>query len=87
MSTNEMSEELNFDLILSWINKFSIPYILKVLLSITFVINIITIFSSQTKLRMSVHNTTPKRKEIYKYEAPWPVYSMNWSVRPDKRFR
>ncbi|KAL0274192.1 UNVERIFIED_CONTAM: hypothetical protein PYX00_006673 [Menopon gallinae] len=29
----------------------------------------------------------PKRKEIYKYEASWPLYSMNWSVRPDKRFR
>ena len=29
----------------------------------------------------------PKRKEIYKYEAPWTVFSMNWSVRPDKRFR
>ena len=28
-----------------------------------------------------------KRKEIYKYEAQWTVYSMNWSVRPDKRFR
>ena len=28
-----------------------------------------------------------KRKEIYKYEAPWTVYSMNWSIRPDKRFR
>uniref|UniRef100_A0A1I8H8H1 DDB1- and CUL4-associated factor 7 n=2 Tax=Macrostomum lignano TaxID=282301 RepID=A0A1I8H8H1_9PLAT len=28
-----------------------------------------------------------KRKEIYKYEAPWPVYSMNWSARPDKGFR
>jgi hypothetical protein len=28
-----------------------------------------------------------KRKEIYKYTAPWTVYSMNWSVRPDKRFR
>ena len=28
-----------------------------------------------------------KRKEIYKYEAPWTVYSMNWSVRPDHRFR
>ena len=35
-----------------------------------------------------VPNTAPgKRKEIYKYEAPWTVYSMNWSVRPDKRFR
>lgn len=28
-----------------------------------------------------------KRKEIYKYKAPWTVYSMNWSIRPDKRFR
>lgn len=28
-----------------------------------------------------------KRKEIYKYEAPWTVYSMNWSIRSDKRFR
>merc|ERR1711970_1460487 len=28
-----------------------------------------------------------KRKEIYKYEAPWNVYAMNWSMRPDKRFR
>ena len=36
---------------------------------------------------MAVHGTTPKRKEIYKYEAPWPLYSMNWSVRPDKRYR
>lgn len=27
------------------------------------------------------------QKEIYKYEAPWPLYSMNWSVRPDKLFR
>lgn len=28
-----------------------------------------------------------KRKEIYKFEAQWPLYAMNWSVRPDKRFR
>ena len=28
-----------------------------------------------------------KRKEIYKYDAPWTIYGMNWSVRPDKRFR
>jgi WD repeat-containing protein 68 len=28
-----------------------------------------------------------KRKEIYKYNAPWTVYSMNWCQRPDKRFR
>lgn len=35
----------------------------------------------------SVGLTSGKRKEIYKYIAPWPLYSMNWSVRPDKRFR
>ena len=28
-----------------------------------------------------------KKKEIYKYIAPWTVYGMNWSVRQDKRFR
>ena len=46
---------------------------------------------------MAVHNATAgggggpagqqKRKEIYKYEAPWTVYSMNWSVKRDKKFR
>ncbi|XP_055328820.1 DDB1- and CUL4-associated factor 7-like isoform X2 [Paramacrobiotus metropolitanus] len=36
----------------------------------------------------SVNGTSStKRKEIYKYEAPWNVYAMNWSVRPDKKFR
>ena len=34
-----------------------------------------------------VNNPQAKRKEIYKYEAPWMVYAMNWSIRPDKRFR
>ena len=29
----------------------------------------------------------PKKKEIYKYMAPWTVFGMNWSVRQDKRFR
>ena len=28
-----------------------------------------------------------KKKEIYKYLAPWTVYAMNWSTRHDKRFR
>uniref|UniRef100_A0A915HXZ6 Uncharacterized protein n=1 Tax=Romanomermis culicivorax TaxID=13658 RepID=A0A915HXZ6_ROMCU len=28
-----------------------------------------------------------KRKEIYRYEAPWTAYAMNWSQRPDKKFR
>nr|CAD7396516.1 unnamed protein product [Timema poppensis] len=41
----------------------------------------------RVNLIMAVHGVPSKRKEIYKYEAPWPLYSMNWSVRPDKRFR
>ena len=50
------------------------------------------IFDTMTHI-MSVTGSVPgapppgKRKEIYKFEAPWTVYSMNWSVRPDKRFR
>ncbi|KAK9117771.1 hypothetical protein Sjap_016718 [Stephania japonica] len=28
-----------------------------------------------------------KRSEIYTYEAPWPIYAMNWSVRRDKKYR
>lgn len=24
---------------------------------------------------------------IYKYEAPWTIYGMHWSVRPDQKFR
>ena len=31
--------------------------------------------------------SNPRGKEIYKYTAPWPVYAMNWSFRPDHRFR
>lgn len=36
---------------------------------------------------LPTNNSQTKRKEIYKYEAPWMVYAMNWSIRPDKRFR
>lgn len=28
-----------------------------------------------------------KKKEIYTYEAPWPIYGMNWSSRQDKPYR
>lgn len=27
------------------------------------------------------------KKEIYSYDSPHMLYGMNWSVRPDKRFR
>ena len=43
--------------------------------------------TSNTTAPASVNGTSAKRKEIYKYEAPWNVYAMNWSVRPDKKFR
>ena len=38
---------------------------------------------------MATQHSPPgsKKKEIYKYLAPWTVYGMNWSVRQDKRFR
>ena len=36
---------------------------------------------------LSAQKEMPKRKEIYRYTAPWIVYAMNWSVRQDKRFR
>ena len=26
-------------------------------------------------------------KELYTFEAPWPVYGLAWSLRPDKKFR
>uniref|UniRef100_A0A1I8F6K8 WD_REPEATS_REGION domain-containing protein n=1 Tax=Macrostomum lignano TaxID=282301 RepID=A0A1I8F6K8_9PLAT len=41
----------------------------------------------QRRVSGGVAHGGAKRKEIYKYEAPWPVYSMNWSARPDKGFR
>lgn len=28
-----------------------------------------------------------KQKEIYTYDAPWPVYAINWSVRSDPRHK
>lgn len=31
--------------------------------------------------------STGKRKEIYKHEAAWNVFAMNWSARPNARFR
>lgn len=27
------------------------------------------------------------KKEIYTYQAPWLIYGMSWSTRPDKPFR
>eukprot|EP00961_Rhodomonas_salina_P076872 1031690-Rhodomonas_salina.2 len=27
------------------------------------------------------------KKEIFTYNAPWELYGMSWSVRPDKKFR
>ncbi|KAJ6225013.1 hypothetical protein RDWZM_003558 [Blomia tropicalis] len=56
-------------------------------------LKITTVFShAQTPMVMAVigsnqQQTMGKRKEIYKYDAPWNVYAMNWSTRIDKKFR
>jgi len=34
-----------------------------------------------------VEVTKDKKKEIYTYEAPWPIYGMNWSSRLDRPYR
>eukprot|EP01117_Protostelium_nocturnum_P013957 TRINITY_DN5262_c0_g1_i2.p1 TRINITY_DN5262_c0_g1~~TRINITY_DN5262_c0_g1_i2.p1 ORF type:complete len:327 (+),score=86.68 TRINITY_DN5262_c0_g1_i2:143-1123(+) len=28
-----------------------------------------------------------RRKEIYTYQSPWPIYGLSWSSRPNQRFR
>jgi len=30
---------------------------------------------------------TAEGRKVYTYDAPWPIYGMNWSVRPDQPFR
>lgn len=45
---------------------------------------------SSSSSSSSIASPTPglsEKKEIYTYEAPWLIYGMNWSVRPDQRFR
>ncbi len=39
------------------------------------------------KNEMAAQAADTKKKEIYTYEAPWQIYGMNWSVRPDQKFR
>lgn len=36
---------------------------------------------------MQTETTISDKKEIYTYEAKWLVYGMNWSVRPQEKFR
>lgn len=31
--------------------------------------------------------STQYKRELYTYDAPWPIYAMNWSQRVDKPFR
>lgn len=49
--------------------------------------SVIWILDDVMAMIASAPGTSGKRKEIYKYDAPWTIYGMNWSVRPDKRFR
>ncbi|CAM6088722.1 unnamed protein product [Calypogeia fissa] len=43
--------------------------------------------ASSEKKAESFEQETPKRAEIYTYEAPWLVYGMNWSVQREHKFR
>ena len=43
--------------------------------------------TSPTALTGGAGGGAAEKKEIYTYEAPWLIYGMNWSVRPDKKFR
>lgn len=46
-----------------------------------------TLGSNQRSSSDRIRQNESKKKEIYKYLAPWTVYAMNWSVRKDKKFR
>ena len=35
----------------------------------------------------SVQMADLRKKEIYTYDAPWPVYGMAWSTKPEHKFR
>jgi WD repeat-containing protein 68 len=48
---------------------------------------LVTDTKNNNKSAQKMSGSSGKRKEIYKYVAPFNLYSMNWSVRPDKRFR
>ncbi|CDW52031.1 DDB1 and CUL4 associated factor 7 [Trichuris trichiura] len=39
------------------------------------------------KLEEMAQPLAQKRKEVYRYESPWNLYAMNWSIRPDQKFR
>ncbi|XP_021736101.1 WD repeat-containing protein LWD1 [Chenopodium quinoa] len=43
--------------------------------------------SSMNPEPFSSDDQQKQRSEIYTYEAPWHIYSMNWSVRRDKKYR
>lgn len=32
-------------------------------------------------------NERGRKKEIYTYQASWLIFAMNWSIRPDIKFR
>lgn len=43
------------------------------------------IAGSSSTVVSEVH-PTDKKKEIYTYEAPWPLYAMGWNKRPGGKF-
>lgn len=60
-------------------------YLFFLKLSIDYDLQALIILSKMSSAPLA--QQAPKRKEIYKYEAPWTIYAMNWSVRSDKKFR
>lgn len=67
---------------------FSILQPAQIFPAMTQQFHMITGLSSRVKMAdVPPGSATPKKKEIYKYTAPWSVYAMNWSLRPDKKFR
>lgn len=44
-------------------------------------------YGGKTGYGMDGTESAADRKEIYTYEAPWPIYSMSWSVRQDQKYR
>lgn len=43
--------------------------------------------SREKQRKRKMGDPKDKKKEIYTYEAPWPIYGMNWSSRGDKPYR
>lgn len=46
-----------------------------------------SLHSNASSNHMTKMNSASRHRQIYKYQAPWPLYSINWSMKPDSHFR